>query len=143
MTGSHPLQLAEEALVAFNAAITNVRLYPPSSSIVSQSIQRLHSGLDAVLAVEAPLVLAESEKAPLICGTPLKPPIKAQTQAVFDLLHAFGLKSLSFDKGLTADQLLVLVTAIGRKPADVDKEGGLRRLLENQGVSAIHFNEKI
>lgn len=143
MSASPVLQLAEEALVALNAAITNVRLYPPSSSIVSQSIQRLHHGLEAVLAVEAPLVLAESEKAPLICGTPLKPPIKPQTQAVFDLLRAFGFKSLSFAKGMTPEQLLVFVTAIGRKPADVDKEGGLRRLLQNQGVSAIRFNEKL
>ena len=58
-------------LVALNTAIRNIRLYPPTSSIIIQSLEKTHIYLTAVFNDAKTLCLAQSEKQLLINGTAL------------------------------------------------------------------------
>ena len=62
---------ALDALIAMNTAIKNVRLYPPTSATITNTIEKLHQIFLNILEQEAPIVFAESEKSILICGKPL------------------------------------------------------------------------
>lgn len=62
---------AQEALVALNAAIKNIRLYPPASAMVQKSIERVLTFLEAIYESEEELAVAEPEKNLLIFGAPL------------------------------------------------------------------------
>jgi len=63
---------ALDALVIMNTAIKNVRLYPPTSATITNTIEKLHLIFLDILEQEAPIIFAESEKNILICGKPLE-----------------------------------------------------------------------
>jgi len=118
---------AQEALVALNAAIKNIRLYPPASAMVQKSIERVLTFLEAIFESEDELSVAESEKNLLIFGTPLteKELQKPQVVAFIATLLDFGVKSLAIKKGVATEELEVLFQTLSRKAEDVNAEGGL------------------
>src|SRR5271157_3223476 len=86
------------ALFIMNAAIVNLRLYPPTNAMVARGIDRLYeSFLDIFEDVDS-LILAESEKDLLIGGEPLglKHKEKAHVAIFLLLMMNWGIKSITF-----------------------------------------------
>src|SRR6056297_2076497 len=98
---------AIELINHLNAAITNVRIYPPTSALISRSIERLSSSLESLLAMESTMIYAESEKNLLIQGEPLpeKEQKKPQIQSFLTMLLTMGIRSLSFEQGVSGTEL--------------------------------------
>ena len=136
---------AIELLNHLNAAITNVRLYPPASALIARSIDRLNGSLAAILADEPAIVYAESEKNLLIQGAPLseKEQQKPQIQSFLTMLLERGIKSLSFEQGTTDTELNAFVQLLGNPPADQEGAGELKQLLAERQISHILIDEKI
>ena len=53
---------ALDVLIIINTAIKNVRLYPPTSATITNTIEKLHLIFLDILEQEAPIIFAESEK---------------------------------------------------------------------------------
>jgi len=136
---------AQEALVALNAAIKNIRLYPPASAMVQKSIERVLTFLEGIFESEDELAVAESEKNLLIFGTPLteKELQKPQVVAFIATLLDFGIKSLTMKKGVTIEELEVLFRTLSRKAEDVNAEGGLQAALAGSDLPHIVLDEKV
>ncbi|CAD7837241.1 MAG: hypothetical protein [Olavius algarvensis Delta 4 endosymbiont] len=136
---------AQEALVALNAAIKNIRLYPPASAMVQKSIERVLTFLEAIYESEEELAVAEPEKNLLIFGAPLteKELQKPQVVAFIAILLDFGIKSLAIKKGVTAEELAVLFQTLSRKAEDVNAEGGLQATLADSNLPHILLDEKV
>ena len=96
------IQKALDALVLMNTAIKNVRLYPPTSASIISTIDKLHYAFQEMFQTREEITFAESEKTVLICGEPLnqKDQERTHVKALLQLLLNYGLKSLSFRKGL-------------------------------------------
>ena len=109
---------ALDALIVMNTAIKNVRLYPPTSATITNTIEKLHLIFLDILEQEAPIIFAESEKNILICGKPLeqKDQEKASVTALLNILLNFGIRSISFDKGLEKAELSAFMELLSKKP---------------------------
>ncbi len=136
---------AMHAMVIMNAAITNIRLYPPSSALISNSIDKAYSAIQAILEKEDSLVFAEAEKNLLISGQPLSEKDQQQPQVIafLELLLSFGIKTISFEKELERADLISFLEIVSRKPEDVEKEGGLQETLKKQKLSHITLDQKV
>ena len=136
---------AVDALVIMNTAIKNLRLYPPSSAMILQTIDRLYQAFLDMFAQEATLIFAESEKNILICGEPLsqKDQERPQATALLEMLLNFGIKSITFEKGLDKTELTAFLEIMGRKPENVKNEGGLSQVLAEKNLSHILLDQKV
>ena len=133
------------AMVIMNAAITNIRLYPPTSALISNSIDKAHSAIQPILEKEDSLVFAEAEKNLLISGQPLSEKDQQQPQVIafLELLLNFGVKTISFEKGLERAELISFLEIASKKPEDVEKEGGLQETLKKQNLPHITLDQKV
>ncbi|MFP4533666.1 MAG: HEAT repeat domain-containing protein [Desulfobacterales bacterium] len=136
---------AIELINHLNAAITNVRLYPPKSALIARSVDRLNDTLEALLADTPAIIYAESEKNLLIQGEPLseKEQKKPQIQSFLSMLLELGIKSLSFEQGATQAELNEFVQLLGNPPAEKEGAGELKQLLAQHQISHILIDEKI
>ncbi len=138
-------QKAIEVLALMNAAITNLRLYPPSSAMIINTIGKLHEALAKVLEEGFSLNYAESEHSLLINGEVLSgsDAARPQVRSFLELLLNFGIKSITFEPGLEKDELTILLQIIGKKPETVKNEGGLDALLKENNLAHIIMDKKI
>lgn len=126
MTDSGIQEKAINAMVSINTAITNLRLYPPASAMISNTIDRAYQVLLAILEEEDSLIFAESEKNLLVCGQLLsqKDQEKPQVLAFLELILNFEIKSITFERGLEKAELMTFLEIVSKKPEDLEKEGG-------------------
>ena len=128
MTGLALQKKAVEVSVILNAAVANIRLYPPTSDIIGTSIDRLDTALNAILSEVDSVVFAESEKNLLVSGQALheKDQQKPQVIAFLELLRNTGIKSITFDKGVDKGELLALLEIVSTTPEKITNAGGLK-----------------
>src|SRR5512137_2125327 len=90
-----------EAVVIMNTAIINLRLYPPTNTMIMKTIERLQGTLQSIFEEEDTLLLAESERNLLLSGEPLsqKNQQKPQVAIFLMLMVNWGIKSIAFVKG--------------------------------------------
>ena len=133
-----------DALLILNTAVKNERLYPSTSSIIIHTIERLHQSLLEILAEIDSIILAESEKNILVCGEPLtgKDQVKLQVTAFLNILLSFGIKSITFEKGLEKEELLSFIGILAKKPADLP-ENDLTKILADQNIKHIQLDKKV
>lgn len=136
---------AVEAMIAIIAALTNIRLYPPTSAIVGKSIDKVYPALERILENEADVIFAESENVLLVSGEPLgeKDRKKPQVIAFLELLTNFTIKSLAFEKGVEKDELTALLRIMSQDPDAVQQSGGLHAALEGEHLPHIRLDEKV
>lgn len=134
-----------DILVVLNTAVKNVRLYPPASATVVNTLEKLHQFLQDALEKNSQIVFAESEKILLVCGTPLhqKDQEKPHVASVVTMMMALGLKSISFNKGLDKEELSQFVSLLSLKPETVAGRGGIPKLLSEQNIKHIIPDQKV
>jgi len=71
MTDPAIIEKTIDAIVVLNATITNLRLYPPASAMITNSVDRAYTFLQAIFEEEDSVVFAESGKSLLISGLTL------------------------------------------------------------------------
>jgi HEAT repeat protein len=145
MTNPLIQQKALEALVLVNTAITNLRLYPPTSAMITNTIGRLYQALLDIFEETDSINFAETEKNMLINGEPLsgrdleRPPVKA----FLELLLLFGIRSVSLKKGLDKQELTDFLQVIGKRQETIQDEGGLEKLMADIQAPHILLDQKI
>lgn len=134
-----------ETLVAMNTAITNLRLYPPTNDMILKTIDRLYETFQIIFEKSDSVIFSESDRILLIAGEPLsqKHQGKPQVSSFLMLMFTWGIKSLTFTKGLDKSELVLFLEIMGKKPDDVKKEGGLEQFISEGKASHILFNQKI
>ena len=136
---------ALDALIIMNTAIKNVRLYPPASATIANTIEKLHLIFLDLLEQEAPIIFAESEKNILICGKPLeqKDQERSPVTALLNIILNFGIRSISFDKGLEKAELSAFMELLSKKPDVVKNEGDLPKIMAEKNILHIYLDQKV
>lgn len=145
MAGSSTQEMAVEAIVILNAAFTNIRLYPPTSDMIGNSVSSAHSILENIFEQEDSVVFAESEGNLIISGQVLSEADKKKPQvsAFVNLMLSLSIKSISFEKGLQKEEILSFLEVITRKPEDLEKEGGASEVMVAGGIKNIQVDKKL
>lgn len=136
---------ALDVLPILNTAIKNVRLYPPSSSTVISTQERLYQAFTNLLDGQEQIMYAESEKNLIICDrqVSLKDQERPHLASLLGMLIAFGIKSIVFRNGLTPEELSFFVEQMARAPELIQREGGLEKLLTDHHVTHIALDQKV
>jgi HEAT repeat protein len=134
-----------EAVIIMNTAIINLRLYPPTNAMIVKTIERLYDTLQNILAENETISLAESERSLLIAGESLtqRNQQKPQSAIFLMLMITWGIKSISFHKGLDKGELSSFLEMLGKKRDDVVKEKGLEQIISEGNMPHIQINQKI
>lgn len=145
MTDPSILEKAIDAMIVLNATITNLRLYPPTSAMIGNSIERAFTILQTIFEHEDSAIFAESEKNLIISGEALneKDQKRPQVTAFVQLMVNFGIKSIAFEKGLDKDDLLTFLKILSQKPENVTKEGGMQKVMASNNVRHILLDQKL
>ena len=136
---------ALDALIVVNQAIKNVRLYPPTSATIANTIEKLHLIFLDIFEQNAPIIFSESEKNMLICGKPLgqKDLERLSVTTFLNILLNFGIRSISFDKGLEKTELSTFMQLLSKKPEIVRNEGDLPKIMAEKNILHIYLDEKV
>jgi hypothetical protein len=139
------LKKGVNVLAPLNTAIKNARLYPTVSASVSGAVEKLYQSLQDLFISEEQLVFAESEKTLLIFGESLsqRDQERPHTISLLNMLIGFGLRSITFVKGLEKEELTRLIILLSRSPESIQKDGGLAMLLADQNILHILLDQKI
>ncbi|MCX5830739.1 MAG: HEAT repeat domain-containing protein [Deltaproteobacteria bacterium] len=134
-----------EAIVIINKATKNLRLYPPSSAIVVNTIDKLQEVFLDIFAQETSLDFAEAEKQLLVGGEALPPKEQVLLQVVsfVDLLINFSLKSITFQKGMSREELIAFLGLIVQPPVSGNQGDALQAALAEKQVTHIILNQKV
>ncbi len=145
MENSRILEKAVEAIVILNAALTNIRLYPPSSAMIVNSVDSAQSILQSILEEEDSILYAESNKNLIISGQALdeKEQKKPQVAAFIQLMLNLGIKSISFEKGLEKSDIIGFLEVVSKKPDDLRKQGGLQKVMSAKNTRHIMLDQKV
>ncbi len=136
---------AIKTMVAINAAIRNMRLYPITSAATINSVNKAFQGISQYLDTEDTLAYAESEKNLLISGKPLseKERQKPQIIAFLDILLNFRVKNLVFQKGISLEEFTAFLQMLLPGPEESAKAGGLKALIAQKQLAHILIDDKI
>jgi len=139
------LEKAIDFMVAMIAAITNIRLYPPSSAIIGNSIEKTYSAIQEILSREESVSFAESEKNLLLSGHMLneKDQKKPQVISLLELLVNFGIKNITFNKGLKDREMKTFLEILSQKPEDLESEGGIQAIVADKNLDHILIDQKV
>lgn len=145
MPDNDPRAKAVELLFVMNAAITNIRLYPPTSAIIVNSVERMCGVLNDALSIAETLEYAESEKSLLVQGEslPEKEQRKPQISAFLEMMLDLGIKTISIDSGITKDEISAFIQIVGRTPGEIQQVGGLQKLIKQFQITHMRVDEKI
>ncbi|MEE4355682.1 MAG: HEAT repeat domain-containing protein [Desulfococcaceae bacterium] len=135
---------AVDAMIAMNAAIRTLHLYPVTSTACANAIEKAYSFISDILEKTGELLFAESEKRLLICGQPLSESElqKPQVSAFADLLLHFEIKELSLSKGLGKEEFASFLEIFAASPAGIREKGGLHRLLSEKKLPHVQMDRR-
>ncbi|MDY6796167.1 MAG: HEAT repeat domain-containing protein [Actinomycetota bacterium] len=141
-------ELAEQSasvLAALHAAMVNFHLYPPTSDIVNDSVSRALDDLKLAISSQESITFSELEGKLLINDFCLdeREQSKANTVSFLKDLALWEVKSITFEAGLSEDDMRAFLEVFSRKRADRTLAGNLSSFLEESGVSNIRVDEKI
>ncbi|MCB9478854.1 MAG: HEAT repeat domain-containing protein [Deltaproteobacteria bacterium] len=128
-----------------NGTIVNIKRYPAGSSIVNMALERCLAAVDTVFGATASFTLTESERRLLVNSSPFNDKIQtaAYMKTFIDSMIARDVRSLTFNRGLTEDELLSFLHVFGEKPEDIKAVGPLDEQLKGKGVKNIIPDEKV
>lgn len=143
------LEIAVKIISSFRIAISNIRLYPESSSIVSDSVDDVYGKIQNLLNQYDHLTFSEASGNLIINGKIIKENFKTLIPA--DVFRAFvktlmqsHIKCLSFKNGLTRDDFYFFIKIFSEK--HWRREGDmmvLTAILKEKDINTIRLNEKI
>jgi len=118
---------AMDAVIAMNAAVQRVRLFPVSNPSTVDYIDKAFGAVSALFEKEVPFSVQKNDRGIWVCGQPLeeKKIRKAQVAAFLDLLFGFNIRSLTLDPRLDRAEFTAFLELLGEKPDGVAERGGL------------------
>lgn len=144
MTDSSMLEKAVDALVVLHAALTNIRLYPPTSAMIAKSIDNADSILQGIFEREDDLVFVESEGNLIVSGHILDENDRKRPQvaSIIQLMLKLGINNIVLKKGLTKSEIMSFLEVVTGKPEDLRKEGGIQHVMSVKNLKHILLNQK-
>ncbi|MDA8402925.1 MAG: hypothetical protein M0Z56_01820, partial [Desulfobacteraceae bacterium] len=139
MTNSLTMEKTINILGAMVAAINNIRLYPPTSAIILNSIDKAYSAVKSVITTNQPLLIAESENNLLISGEPLSFKMQQfpQVSSFRSVMTSLRIRSIILKKEMEKGEFKNFLMVISKSADDVELEGGIQKVAGKTKLSHI------
>ena len=135
---------AVQFVVNSHAATVNMRLYPTTSSMVTETFQKASEALDSIFETSELLSVATIENSLLINDVRLDDTDqqKAPVRSFVAWMNERGLSIVEFRKGLVGEELQTFFTILSEM-SDVSDRAKLTEDLIEQGVEHISVNQRV
>ncbi len=125
-------------------ATSNMKLYPPESTAISQGFEQLYQALRAVFARRPALTLARVGESLLVNGQKIDTAdFKTMADGFLRFLESVRLRSVSFLKDTSVRELAIFIGAIGQNPPDALDSMFWRRFAREQQLAGILFDQRL
>lgn len=125
----------------FCAAVENIKLYPPGSQLAAEAIKFVNQSMENAFSHLSVLNLSVSDDILLINGTPGNPRLLGTASTVLSkIIHEYQLKSISFIKGASKEELEHFISILSGTPIDEAKQKGAKdwdNILSEKGITNI------
>ena len=142
--GEELARRAVELLIALNAAMINIHMYPPTSDMISASVETAYARMDPLLAQTGKLTLGEADNLLLVNGEKLhdRDQVRPPVLSFLDGLRRRDIYSITFSSGMDQEEFLRFLYIMARDPEELRQLGGLAEEVARQGCGHILVNEK-
>ena len=133
-----------ELLIALNAAMVNIHMYPPTSDMISTSVEAGYDRLSGIVSRTSKLSLGEANNLLLVNGVKLDEKDQARPPVVAFLtsLRRRDVFSITISQGLTVQEFRSFLEVMAEEPEKLRAQGGLTEALRNRQVENILVNER-
>jgi HEAT repeat protein len=137
-------KLAVELLIALNAALVNIRMYPPTSDMIATSVEVGYERLHRLLSRSNKLTLGEANNLLLVNGEKLGEKDQARPPVIAFLasLRRRDIYSITISAGLSMEEFRSFLEVMAEEPERLRARGGLTSALKEQQVENILVNER-
>jgi len=121
---------------------SNIKLYPPESKAINHSIEDLQKALHSILLKRPGFTLARIGEGLLVNGIKIDTAeFKTMAESLLKLFDRIGLRSLTFLKEISTQDLRTFIIALGN-PRDKELDGEFwRGFARDQKISSIIFDQ--
>lgn len=146
--GRLPEEFQKKAIVFVvnvHAATVNMRLYPPSSSMVTETLEKARTLLDEMFQETDSLSVSAIENSLLINDTRLEDleQQKAPVRSFLAWMGEHGLTHIEFRKGITEEELKDFFQLVGESIGNAELRDRLAAELIDRGVEHIALNLRV
>lgn len=141
MLNPDQIQSASIAVRELRVSLSNFFLYSSENAMVTQSLERLLEVLGRLFETLPAVAVGESEGRLVVEGSPLDERLAGSTNMLKDLFLTHKIHSLTFLKGLAADEMRSLFSLL--KPKALPSGMSLAQALVQQSLEHIRVNEKV
>jgi hypothetical protein len=125
----------------FCAAVENIKLYPLGSQLAMEAVKFVNQSIENVFSHLSVLNLSVSDNILLINGTPSNPRLLGTAStAISKIIREYQLKSISFIKGASNEELEHFISILSGTPIDEAKQKGVKdwsNILSEKGITNI------
>jgi HEAT repeat protein len=142
--GEEIARRAVELLIALNAATINIHMYPPTSDMISASVETAFARVEPLLAETGKLTLGEADNMLLVNGERLhdRDQVRPPVLSFLDGLRKRDVYSITLSSGMPDEEFRAFLEVMSREPEELRQQGGLAKVIEQQGCSHVLVNEK-
>lgn len=142
--GEELARRAVELLIALNAAMINIHMYPPTSEMITASVETAYARLEPLLSTTGTLTLGEADNLLLVNGERLHDRDQARPPVISFLegLRRRDVYSITFERGMDQEEFLTFLYIMARDPEELRRSGGLTEEISRQGCAHIQVNER-
>ncbi|MCZ7587103.1 MAG: hypothetical protein M5R36_29235 [Deltaproteobacteria bacterium] len=139
------LEALSDFIQSIGGTIVNIKRYPTGSSIIDMALERCMASLDRLFRDYASFTLSESERLLVVDAEtlPEKYQARAFVRSFIDSMIARNIRSMSFERGLTHEEILAFLKLVGEKPEDLKQRGRLPDLIKDAGVTHVSIDQKV
>ncbi len=134
-----------DAIQSMGGTIVNIKRYPPGSSIIKMALEKGLKSFEAIFADHNSFTVSENERQLLINDElmPEKVQVRGYVAKFVQSMVERNIRSFSFKKGLTDDELTRFIELLGQRPEDLKEQGDLPALLTAANVTHVSVDEKV
>jgi hypothetical protein len=139
------IENAVQFVVNAHAAIANMRLYPPASDIVTQTLEKTREWLSKLFRERDQFSVSALENSLIINGVRLEETgqQKAPVKSFIAWMSGRGLSSLEFRAGATSEELKTVFSLLGEIREDRKIRSNFAGELAERGVTNISVNQRV
>ena len=130
------LQLAQSLAVALKA----LQMYTAAHPRAQESLALAHGVLDRWLAEQERLQFVVSGSKAFVDGQ-VQDSKSPHVSALVRIVSERGISGFVFERGVTAEEILVFLQGLATKPAKLEEQGGFEALLRSSGVFHIKVSQ--
>lgn len=128
-----------------HAATVNMRLYPPSSDIVTQTLEKALGWLDELFGERGQFSVSALESSLIVNGVRLEETEhqKAPVKSFIAWMNERGLSNLEFRAGVTREELRTVFSLLGEIGDNQEMRANLANELAERGVTNASVNQRV